>query len=358
MDKKAYKKWFIKFISLSLCLLLVMGATVFAYDPYCYYRIPKDRVIVNNYRFVNPGIVRNAEYDTVVMGSSMIQNFNMQSFRDKLGLEPIKLSVGGMSIEGMDLTYSQVCEVGKAKNLFVAIDLPSLNKEEDSLATYSTYLYNDTVTDDYKYLLGYETWTRLLPLNIGFNLLSKFRKVPASYVTEDIDHIGEWYQTAKFSKEKLKKAYLENTDQISKQDTENIDERMKRRADMLLDILLQDKDTEVTVFFSPYSALFWYQAQTDGYYESYMRTKEYVISKLLDKKNVKIYDFQQMPEMTDLDNYKDTTHYSEKINEKMVDCFVSEKYAIRSQADAQKADENINALMQQFIAANSDWLKK
>ena len=69
------KKWLITLFASVVSVLLVMALTVYIYDPYCYYRIPDDRLIVNNYRFLNAGIAKNADYDTVILGSSMTQNF-------------------------------------------------------------------------------------------------------------------------------------------------------------------------------------------------------------------------------------------------------------------------------------------
>ena len=57
--------------------------------------------------------------------------------------------------------------------------------------------------------------------------------------------------------------------------------------------------------------------------------KEYVSSSLLDCKNVDIYDFQIANEITtNLSNYKDLTHYHQKINSWILQQMKENKYEI------------------------------
>ena len=329
------KKWLASLFTAIISILLIMALTVFIYDPYCYYRIPEDRFIVNNYRFLNAGIAKNADYDTVILGSSMTQNFNMDSFREKLGVNPVKLSIEAMSIEGMELTYGLVDRIGKAQNVFVCIDLPSLNKNEDNLETYATYLYNDTVLDDYKYLFGYETWMRLLPVNIAFNLADTVGiKLPSFYACKNIDDIGAWHNDATYDGEKIKANYINNNTGVSAQNTDGVYERMAKNADKIINIVCSDDTKNVTLFFPPYSALYWADLMEKGLFEDYMKIKEYIVNQAEEKQNVTVYDFQPMNIIADLDNYKDITHYSADINEQMVDCFSEKRYLVN--------DENIS----------------
>lgn len=350
------KKWLTAFFVSILSVLLIMAMFVYAYDPFCYYRIPENRLIVNNYRFLNAGIAKNADYDTVILGSSMTQNFNMDSFRLKLGMNPVKLTVGNMSVKGMELTHNLADNIGKAENIFVCIDLPSLNKAEDGLETYATYLYNDTPYDDYKYLLGYETWTRLLPLNIAFNAAHNIGiKLPSFYACENIDNIGEWDSSATYSAEQVKKDYLSNNTGLSKPDTAGVYERMRVNSDRIIDIVCSDNTKNVTLFFPPYSALYWADLMEKGLFEEYMLIKEYIVSKTENMPHITVYDFQPMETISDLNNYKDITHYSAVINEIMVDCFANQSYQVDSQ-NISASITNLKQVVDAFKKENTDWL--
>lgn len=350
------KGWVIGTLVLSLSMLVCMAMFVYEYDPFCYYRIPDDRLIINNYRFVNAGIAKNAEYDTAIIGSSMTQNFHMDKFREELDMSPVKLSVGGMSVEGTTLTYKQLIEIGKVENLIFCIDIPSLNKDVDNLETYATYLYNENELDDYKYLLGYETWMRLLPLNIGFNVLEKMGiQIPSSYGTHAIDTIGEWDADAKYGEKYLKKQYLEGTHQVSSQNLDEASERMKRNVDVLLaEIFSKRNEQEIIFFFPPYSALYWHGAQQQGYFEMFQEIKKYIVEKAVSVEGIRVFDFQSIPQIADLDNYKDISHYSAELNDLMVEWIAAEEYLVNTQT----VEDHIGDLRSRVLefVAQTEWV--
>lgn len=353
------KTFLLSFFALSLCVLLLMATVVYLYDPFVYYRLEEDRLIVNNYRFVNPGIAKNAEYDAVVLGSSMTQNFDLPLMRRELGVDPIKLTVGGMSVEGMELTLDLVKKEGKAKTVFVSLDLPTFNKEADNLDTYATYLYDDNPFNDVKYLCGYETWMRLLPLNLGFQVLSSAGKtIPNAQATRDLDTIGEWHSTAVYSAENLKKTYYKTLENLEEEteSCEQILERMKKNADRALQLFIEQEDMEFVLFFPPYSQLFWNGAAMTDHMEPYLAAKEYIAAEVSEHDHLTLYDFQAMPESADLDNYKDYTHYSKDLNDEMVHAFADGAYRVDAETIRQTNDE-LCALLEHFCRENASWLQ-
>ena len=341
------KTWIVSILTMCLAIFILMGSVVYIYDPYCYYRIPSDRLIVNNYRFLNAGLIKNVNYDTAIIGSSMVQNFDMKLFREKLHMSPIKLTVGALSIEGVDVIYSAVKRKGSARNIIFCIDIPSLNKEEDALKVYPLYLYDDDPSNDFRYLYGYETWMRLLPLNLFFSLLEKSgKKLPQFYGTHDIDDIGAWDKDALYGEQYVLRDYQNNLNQISEQNLHDIDARMKKNADKLIEILLnvgvvENEKMSYIFFFPPYSALMWSQAIRSGYFRPFQSAKQYVVDRLDGRQNVSIFDFQILPEIMDLNNYKDTTHYSAKINDLMIEHMANGTMKV----DRDTIDDNINQLM-------------
>lgn len=360
-NKKSFsaRRWTIVTLCISLGMLLAMSSFVYFYDPFCYYRIPRDRLIVNNYRFLNAGLTKNADYDTAIIGSSMTQNFHMDLFREELNMNPVKLSIGGMSLEGTELTYKQLMEVGRVENLVFCIDLPALNKNEDKLETYATYLYNEDRLDDFQYLLGYETWLRLLPLNIGLNAMEQMGKtIPSSYGTHSVDSIGEWDTDAKYGEELVRSNYIKNGNQVSEQKLENIVPKMKANADRLLNTIFSELDEQVVVlFFPPYSALYWHDAKKAGYFEAFQEVKKYIVMQMADKENVRIYDFQAMKAILDLNNYKDITHYRAEINDLMVEMMAKDEYRINIHNMSDYV-ASLESDIVQFEKENESWLKE
>jgi hypothetical protein len=59
--------------------------------------------------------------------------------------------------------------------------------------------------------------------------------------------------------------------------------------------------------------------------------KEYALRKLIEQKNVEVYDFQGEDFIYNLDNYRDISHYSEKINHLILQRIANKTNLITSQ---------------------------
>ena len=84
---------------------------------------------------------------------------------------------------------------------------------------------------------------------------------------------------------------------------------------------------EHNFFFPPYSSLFWCHAQDSGYFDTYLQAKQYFVERATEYGAI-VYDFQSAEFTMELDNYRDTTHYTPEINNWMVECFTDHEYVI------------------------------
>ena len=69
--------------------------------------------------------------------------------------------------------------------------------------------------------------------------------------------------------------------------------------------------------------------------------------------HVAVYDFQPMDIISDLDNYKDITHYSAYINEEMVDCFSEKRYLVDSE-NISDSIANLKQIVDTFKKENAE----
>ena len=79
-DKKrtlTAKAWVKIFISLFVCLIVLMAAMVAVIDPFFHYHKPLGAFYytLDNERDQNDGITRHFEYNALITGTSMTQNF-------------------------------------------------------------------------------------------------------------------------------------------------------------------------------------------------------------------------------------------------------------------------------------------
>lgn len=81
----AYRRWACGLLAGVLVLLIAAGAVVWAADPCFYLRLPEGgKAVAFNERYQNAGLARQAQADTVVLGTSMVANYRPARLRRSL----------------------------------------------------------------------------------------------------------------------------------------------------------------------------------------------------------------------------------------------------------------------------------
>lgn len=314
-------KWIALFIALSLILASVFGAITYIVDPYFQYRVKDNSYMLNGW-YVGPGLIKNYDYDTLIVGSSMTKNFDMDVFRETVGGSPLHIALGGMNRTEMKELLRLAESVGKASNYYVCVDLSLFQSDGESRI--ASYLLNDSFLAKLQYSLSYESWFRFMPVDTVFSALKAIGyNFPQKYVYQmSIDRLEDnRLDGYSYSEEVVLDNYRSGAYSVSEVDTEGLLDRMT----LNIDVFLKDLDTEGAAyhfFFPPYSALFWCNAQEKKYYDVYIEAKKFFIKRAAEL-GCEVYDFQSEDITLDLNNYTDTTHYSPDINDWMAHCFAS-----------------------------------
>jgi len=317
------KRYVIATLSIFFFVLILMALIVYIWDPYNYYRIKNNQLKYTASSYINAGIIKNADYDTAIIGSSVSQNFDMSVFRRLLGFNPVKINTGGISLEQRDLFYNALEAEGRTDRYFIEISVSKFNSEPDDLKDTPVYLYDDSTLNDYKYWYGYETWYRAIPVSGAFGVLKTLGiNIKSMHNLESVDNVGDWYNRKKVGRDIILKDYLSGNADISEQNTEGMQDRMFKNIDEHLTSVI-DEDNEYIFYFPPYSALYWAKPEKNGYDEIWYQAEQYMMEKLLEYPNVKVYFFQADECTRNLDNYKDVTHYGKNLNDYMVECFAN-----------------------------------
>ena len=76
------KKWMQFFFIYSLILLIIIGGVVAYIDPFFHYHKPNSTFYytLDNARSQNDGILKHFDYDAVITGSSITENFKTSEF--------------------------------------------------------------------------------------------------------------------------------------------------------------------------------------------------------------------------------------------------------------------------------------
>ncbi|WP_343250797.1 hypothetical protein [Diplocloster hominis] len=322
-DQKTAARWFRNLLVLIAGLLVLMMLFVYFIDPFLYYRSQDHRYWLNS-RYVTKGILEHEDYDTVIIGSSMVQNFRMQSFRDKLGYEPVKATIGAMNLTEMEMMHEIVRDRPEVERIILNLDLAEFTNDDQSVI-FPAYQYDDNPWNDYKYLLGYETWMRFLPLDVVIDGMYQLGvKLPEKVEQKTrIDDLADWSDDAVFGSEVTWNYYQSLPKVPSGSSPEEIYEVMVSRFEAFMEQMQFQPDKEYQIIFPPYSALYWVQAAEEGTFDAELRFKRYIVQYFSDWDNVRMIDMQEIPEITDLDHYMDLVHFDPEIQEMIVDAIQS-----------------------------------
>lgn len=322
-NKMSSSKWIGYFSCTTILIFFLFTSVAYIVDPFFQFRISKDYELST---YNASGLISNYDYDTLILGSSMIQNFNMDTFRDRLSAKPLNIGIGGMKTPDMIDLLHVAYRTHKAENYYICTDLYLFEKEYEHSSP--QYLFQGGVLPKLRYLLSNEVWFHYLPLDVGIVAFKKIG-IPLSEklnIETDIDRFGYWGDQFTFSEDTVLKNYISGQYSISEVNKEKLYERMKQNIDSFLNSLDFDKGQHV-FFFPPYSSLYWYDVQNSGYFEVYLKAKEYFIKKAIGY-DIVVYDFQSADFTMDLNNYKDLTHYCPEINDWMVECFSNGEYLV------------------------------
>lgn len=336
----SYKKEFLKRIYLILVLILSMILLNFIIDPFQQYRIPRFYKIGNlreEERYLNAGLLRNTKYDSILIGSSITRNFDEKYFKKIMNWNVVKLTMSNANPGEIKFVLDHV-EFSKIKNIIIGVDLGAFKDIANDGVKMPDYLYKNKLNfkDNYIYLSSIGVFKQSLKL-IYYNL--KYDKIEEKF------KLGYQYNYSK--KEFLKKERMNNNFLNYELDLNNVPEEMVKNYNKTLKMILEkNKNINIILFFPPYSIIA-YKNMIDEQktIQDYLAFKNFLVNKTSEYLNVKIYDFQDIREIThNFDNYGDKLHYSPEVSQKLIDYIAKDKYRINKK----NVKERINNLKSQL----------
>lgn len=298
--------------------IVAIASTVYYIDPYFHYHKPRPEFYYNleNQRYQNDGILKHFDYNAIITGTSMTENFKSSEFDTLYGVKSIKVSYSGGSFkeinDAIDVAYKSGHNV---KVVIRALESYKIIVDKDAMRTdlgsYPEYLYNDICFDDVKYILNRDVLLKhCLPM-----LKSKLKGKNGGVTS--FDKYSNWNSRYKFGRDSvLKKEYdielnkkqKEFTDDDWKKVVENVQQNITSLA-------RSHPETTFYYFFPPFSIVYYGNLINKAELERTLQAEKLTVEMILECPNIKVFSFDLMTNIaTNLDNYKDTHHYGEWIN--------------------------------------------
>lgn len=311
------KQFSLKTIAYTLGALILIGLLIILIDPFLHYHAPLGKLSAaeTDERSQMIGVATNMTYETALIGSSMSENFVASWFSDgHFGNSSVKLCMQGAHFSDYDFLFKEVTKHPEVRNIVFSLDNYLLTNYPDQYpVTIPSYLSNDDYSDDAYYIWNQSVLFEYLPKFIINNIRTGFN-ADSAYV---------WAPDYDFSKYTARNIYT--TQRKLEIDEEKPFDTYFNNADSFLASIKPyiESRPDVTFYFyaSPYSIYFWDDCVRHGNLTAEICTLERVYKELLAYDNVRIFYFQNDYDIiTNLDNYRDYSHFDQPINYYMYEC--------------------------------------
>lgn len=308
-----YKSWIKNLLKLVLSTSLLIMITVYVIDPYQHYRLATwYEMTSHKKRDIMPGIAKNENFDSAIVGSSMTENFSASQMSKLFDSKSIRLCVSGItSYEMNQLLHTLFTAHPNLENLIISLDLHAYSGHSKRTRNKELplYLYDEYFFNDIKYLLNFESFRQ------SIKVLKKIQPHGA-----DFDKL--WYSAHKhtYTKESAlhsyHKAIKEPLGDVKLYDENNMLHNFKSN---ILPFMKKFPNTQFYLFYPPYSHLSYKYFKKQGWLHNASNFKRHLYDTVSSYQNVRVFDFQCNTEITtNLDNYKDISHYTADVNTYML----------------------------------------
>jgi len=305
-NQKFIQSFFIR----SFLLLLAVTATIVIFDPFYQYHkpLPGLKAVLTDKEYQCVGTLRNFDYNALIVGSSVCENYNNGWFDQGFACQTIKAIRSYGATADLRVLLDIAYENHMLDYVFYNIDPSSLSADDEPTFVSTgcpMYLYDTNHLNDYPYILNKDVLMEKLPYMLAFSFIGDY----------DEGDSYNWAQWKYFSADLAKGMYARKPS-VAEMQPENANaEALEKNIALLTTLVEAHPETTFKFFFSPYSMLWWDNAYRTGERDAVIYNEKQAVKTLLAYDNVEIYYYQDAREIiTNLDNYMDMIHFSKDIN--------------------------------------------
>lgn len=278
----------------------------------------------NHERYDNDGFLRHFEYQAIITGTSMTENFKTSEFEALFGKKAVKVPFQGAGYKEISDNLERAFSYNDNIEYVVwGLDYDLLLKPYDysEYFEYPEYLYDKKYSNDIAYILNKDIFvSQLMP-----DLIRTIKNEK----TETMDEYSSWsFETGE---EKVLQQYERikiplEMERFSDKDCNNVETTITKN---ILSITKKHPETEFYIFFTPYSIVTFDAYMRSGTFDKQLEAEKIALEMLTAEENIKIYCFFENTDLiTNLDNYKDPYHYCDRVNSEILNWMMKDEYLI------------------------------
>ena len=338
LQKKLSPKQFIFGVCLiPLPVVVVLFGILWLYDPLQLFHKPifRETTFFGDMRLAARGIIRYYDFDSVILGTSMLENTSAKEAGEKLGGKWVNLSLINSSYDERAVVLEYLFEYKKPQKIIYSLESFTIASIKDS--SRFDYLYDENPLDDFK-----------VYLNDKFILCALAWRESKDCTGRDLEELLKWSnhedlkilfggfeKWLKYGKKETI-AMLKNikdTPFVVKKDNFDLEKQRSYIQTYVLDFVAENPKTKFYFIVPTYSRLSYRIGSGDFdnkvFYNRALNLKWFV-QELEKYPNAKIYGFDTLDYADDIANYRDFTHYNVDMNSLHLDSIRGEKHILDS----------------------------
>lgn len=324
-------------LALQLCVYL--GLSWYRDPLHIFQKSAPSDYLIDNMRIQAAGIINTFDFDSIILGTSVLENSSAKEMSQLLGGVFANISVSGSSQYERAIILKHALRQKQIKKVVYSLDdyylyLKTASYDEKNW----TYLYDDILLNDFKVYLNLHQMKNIL-FNIKKGHLTNLDRPNAWFKNEyhacrfggldnwikhrDKQGVGEFLSmVVPDAARKAKQSNVILHDKIlALQACEYIEKYVLKIAEL-------HPKTEFYFIFPPYWRFHYAVMKQTTLFSVHQEVIRYIIHRSKNIKNISIFGFEDCNFVDDISNYKDVTHYSLKINEYISSCIQKKEHML------------------------------
>lgn len=338
------KRWCVLTAAMLALLAAAIILMVVIVDPYeIYHRalFYQPAYASGTQSYSNAGVAKSYDYDSIIIGTSVTENCTPSVYEAALGGRFVKLCMNG----GLALDHAKMMDIAfrthEVSCVVYGLDLFAFSQYHTNQKAISPdYLYDDNLFNDVQYWFNRSVLLTAIP-----DALSRLG-TPDPEAARDGMY---FWDPPELPGEDGLLALVDLTVLPEQSDpTGAVEFAQMNLEHNLLPYVQAHRETTFTIFFPPYSLLYWAKQAADGSLDACLAQKALLQDALLGEPNVQLFDFQMNDEwVTNYGLYFDLIHYTSPINDAMAQAMAQGRFLV---TDASQVQENLRALREAVCA--------
>lgn len=342
--KALVKKYFLLTGGICLGAAAIFLAIFSTLDPLQFFHRASDAAgpLSANMRAQAAGILNTFDIDSIILGTSMLENTSAAEASAKLGGKFFNISLsGGTPVERAHILRKALKK--DLKNVVYSLDSYYIDCMERD-GRLPTYLYDDTPFNDLKYYASLGTLKKLFQPHMGLTRHDHDRPNAWFAIPAEKNRFGGIEQWVANKEDPHVKDFLQHdlsraaslSAAAERREAHAAEREERARAYVekyILDIIKGHDATNFYFIFPPYSRFYYANLRRNAPEDFFLHQEivRYLVERTKANKNIHIYGFEDQDFPDDMANYKDIYHYHQRFNSQFLDAIASGSHELTSE---------------------------